>query len=73
MACHQQQTSFVTLIQLSRVVLWAENAISNFGFKDTQENIQEYIIFIASPEICHTSQGVIITLIMNYETFICIQ
>ena len=45
MARHQAEKSIVTLVQLSRVLLWTKNCIFAISkVKDTHENTQKYII-----------------------------
>ena len=44
MAWHQPLISIVALMQIACVVLWTQNAMSDI--KDTQKNVQEYVIFL---------------------------
>ena len=52
MAWHQPQNYF-DLMQLSCVMLWKKIQLAMSEIKDTQWNVQEYVIFNASPKMSH--------------------
>ena len=58
MAWRQPQNFFVTLMQLSRVVLWAKMKLAMPAIKDTQPNLQECVICNTSHKIYYNSQGI---------------
>ena len=70
---YHPQTSIVTIMHPTHVVLWTKNAIGNV--RNWRYKIQctwMYHFFNDSPKMSHISQGIHVITLWIYENFVCI-
>ena len=67
------QTSIVTLMHPTHVVLWTKNAIGNVrNWRYKMQCIWMYHFFNDSPKMSHISQGIHVITLWIYENSVCI-
>ena len=58
MARHEPQTNIITLMRISRVVLWKKIQIAMSKIGEKQLDVQECVIFYTSSKISRNFQGI---------------